>query len=332
METSQIVLASRPVGRPDLNNFRLQNMTLPSLEYGQVRLKGSYYSVDPYMRGRMNAGKSYVPPFEVDQSLSGNAVASVSESMHPEFKVGDTVVGMLPWAKECVVSGNELRHINPKLVSPSYFLGVLGMPGITAYFGVMDICKPKSGEVFVVSGAAGAVGLVAAQIAKLKGAKVVGIAGSEEKIQLLKNDFGFDEVINYKTTVDMKAAIEKACPNGVDMYFDNVGGEISDAVITSINSHARIAICGQISHYNETKLSMGPRLLTNILVKSALVKGFLVFDYQERYPEAVAQLAEWVDEGLVQFKETTIEGFEKLPEALLGLFNGDNIGKMVVKI
>jgi len=331
MQIEQIELAHRPCGMPTLTNFRFETKVLPELQRNQVHLKGMYYSVDPYMRMRMNEGKSYIPPFEVNQSLNGGVVAKVIASQHPEFYEGDEVVGMLPWATECIVPGAGLQKIDTQYVSASSFLGILGMPGLTAYFGLLDICKPKSGETLFISGAAGAVGLVVAQIAKIKGCRVIGLAGSDDKVNMLKNEFGFDDAINYKTASNLNASITEMCPNGVDMYFDNVGGSISDAVISCINSHARIAVCGQISLYNETSLGEGPRFLPLILSKSALIKGFIIIDYAERFPEGIAQLSEWVGQGLLKSKETIVDGFDQLPNALLGLFSGKNTGKMIVK-
>lgn len=333
MTVKQIIFASRPAGLPTEANFRFEEMALPSLQIDQVHVKGLFYSVDPYMRGRMNEGKSYIPPFELNEPFQGGAVAVVVESRSPDFNKGDTVIGMLPWATEAVVSSKGLQKIYPSPAIPlSYFLGILGMPGLTAYFGLLDICKPKSGETVVVSGAAGAVGLIVGQIAKIKGCRVIGIAGSDEKMNLLKNQFGFDEVINYKTTSNITNALAQACPNGVDVYFDNVGGEISDAVLNNINQFARIAICGQISMYNDQTRAVGPRVEPLLLVRSAKMEGFIIFNYGNRYPEGIEQLSIWFQEGKLNFTETVVEGFEKLPEALIGLFSGTNTGKMVVKL
>ena len=331
MTTEQIVLASRPNGLPVDKNFRKEEIELPELKTGEILLKGIFYSVDPYMRGRMNDAKSYVPPFELDKPLSGSVVAKVEESKSENYKSGDTVVGSFPWQKKFIASEKELTKIDTEIAPGSYYLSVLGMTGLTAYFGLMHIGKPKAGETVVVSGAAGAVGIVVGQIAKIQGCRVVGIAGSEEKINLLKNEFGFDEAINYNTTPDMNKAISKACPDGVDVYFDNVGGGISDAVIKNINFHARIALCGQISLYNSTETPVGPRLQPMLLTRSVLMQGFIVSNFQEQFPEGTKQLAQWIKEGKLKFTETIEHGFENLPKALLGLFNGDNTGKMVVE-
>ena len=290
MTTKQIVLASRPKGSPTLDNFKFENIELPEIQVGEVLLKGLYYSVDPYMRGRMNDAKSYVSPFQVGQPIEGSVVATVSESKSHNFKPGDMVSGMLPWCKEFIVVEKSLHKIDETIAPASYYLSVLGMTGLTAYFGLMHICKPKEGETVVVSGAAGAVGIVVGQIAKIQGCRVIGIAGSDEKIKLLKEKFGFDEAINYKTNANIKKAIAGYCADGVDIYFDNVGGEISDAVIRNINFHARIALCGQISLYNSTEIPIGPRLQPLLLTRSALMQGFIVSNYQSEFPEGIQHL------------------------------------------
>ncbi len=331
MTTQQIVLTSRPTGTPTLDNFRFENIAVPQIQAEEVLLEGLYYTVDPYMRGRMNDAKSYAVPFQVNEAIEGGVVARVTESKSTHFKKGDVVFGMLPWRQQIVANEKALRAIDATLAPPSYYLGVLGMPGLTAYFGLMHIGKPKAGETVVVSGAAGAVGLVVGQMAKIQGCRVVGIAGTDEKVNLLKKEFGFDEAINYKTTSNLKKSIAAACPNGVDIYFDNVGGEISDAVISNMNFHARIPLCGQISLYNETAMPMGPRLQPMLLTRSILMQGFIVSNYQSLFSEGIQHLAPWVKSGKIKFTETIVNGFDQLPTALLGLFKGENTGKMVVK-
>lgn len=330
MKVQQIVLASRPEGLPTDENFRFEELELPVIQAEEVLLKPLYISVDPYMRGRMSDAKSYVPPFEVGQPITGGVVAVVEESKSSKLKKGDKVLGMLPWATGSVQKAESLQKIDESIPA-SYYLGIVGMPGLTAYFGLTDICNPQKGETVVVSGAAGAVGTIVGQIAKIRGCRVVGIAGSDDKVILLKQKFGFDEVVNYKTD-DLISALAKACPSGVDCYYDNVGGDITDAVISYFNKHARMALCGQISLYNEISIPTGPRILTNILKTSALIKGFIVGDYQARFPEGIAQLEKWVKEGKLKYTETVIEGFDELPNAFLGLFEGANTGKMIVKI
>jgi len=332
MTTEQIVLASRPKGLPVSDNFRMQQFELPAIKAGEVLLKGLYYSVDPYMRGRMNDAKSYTPPFEIDKPLNGSVIGKVAESNSDNFKTGDAVVGHFPWQKDFIATEKELTKIDTNLAPASYYLGILGMTGLTAYFGLMHIGKPKAGETVVVSGAAGAVGIVVGQIAKIQGCHVVGIAGSDEKTKLLTTEFGFDEAINYNTTADMNKAIAAACPKGVDVYFDNVGGEISDAVIKNIAFHARIPLCGQISLYNSTEIPMGPRLQPMLLTRSVLMQGFIISNFQARFPEGIQQLAQWLKDDKLKFTETIEHGFENLPQALLGLFSGENTGKMIVEI
>jgi len=331
MTTKQIVLAARPNGFPTLNDFRSENIELDTIKEGEVLLKGLYYSVDPYMRGRMNEGKSYVPQFELNQAIEGGVLATVVESKSDLFKTGDTVLGALPWREEMIVSDKGLQKIESNVESLTYYLSILGMTGLTAYFGLMHIGKPKVGETVVVSGAAGAVGIAVGQIAKIQGARVIGIAGSEEKARMLKEEFGYDEVINYKTTTDMNSAIADLCPNGVDVYFDNVGGSISDAVIQNLNFHSRIALCGQISLYNSTEIPMGPRIQPMLLTRSVLMKGFIINNFEKDFPEGIEHLSKWVNEGKLKFTETIVDGFDQLPTALLGLFKGENKGKMIVK-
>lgn len=331
MKTQQIVLASRPKGTPTLANFRTETIDLSELKKGEVLLKPNFYSVDPYMRGRMNDAKSYAEPFQIDEPIKGGVTATVVESKSDNFKIGDVVVGTLPWAEQCIASEKGLQKIDVSIAPESYYLGVLGMTGLTAYFGLMHIGKPKKGETVVVSGAAGAVGVVVGQIAKIQGCSVIGIAGSDEKVALLKEKFGFDEGINYKTTKNLTEDIAKLCPNGVDIYYDNVGGEISDAVIANINFNARIALCGQISLYNSSEIPVGPRIQPMLLTRSVLMQGFIVGNYSADFPEGIKHLGEWVKDGKLKFSETIENGFDNLPKALLGLFKGENTGKMIVK-
>jgi NADPH-dependent curcumin reductase CurA len=332
MESRRIVLASRPKGVPGTENFRFENKILGELKDNEVLLKSLYISVDPYMRGRMNDVKSYAQPFQVDEPIMGGVVANVIESRNSSFIKGDTVFGMMPWATVLIEKGENLRKVDTASAPASYSLGILGMPGLTAYFGILDIGKPKAGETVLISGAAGAVGIIAGQIAKIQGARVVGIAGSDEKCSLLKDQFGFDEAINYKTAKTLRKAIAAACPDGVDVYFDNVGGEITDAAVINLNFHSRIILCGQISVYNNTELPVGPSILPRLLTRSVLLQGFIVSNYSNRFGEGLVQLTKWINEGKLIYKETIIEGFDKLPDAFLGLFSGKNQGKMLVKI
>ena len=331
METQQIVLSARPEGFPTLNNFRIENIEVPELQENEVLVEGMYYSVDPYMRGRMNDAKSYISTFQIDQPISGGMVGRVIQSKAMSLTGGELVLSRLPWRRLNVVHVRELQKINTNIAPPSYYLGILGMPGLTAYFGILDICKPKAGQTGVISAAAGAVGIVAGQIAKIMGCRVVGIAGSDEKVELLKSEFGFEEVINYKTSSDIKSDLSKACPYGVHFYFDNVGGEITDAVMGLLNYQARIAVCGQISLYNNMEIPTGPRLQPQLLSKSAMMQGFMVSNYQDRFGEGFQQLSKWIKQGNLKSRETIIKGFEQLPDAFIGLFNGENKGKMIVE-
>ncbi len=330
--TKQIILSGRPKGKPVLENFETKNIILPELAEKEILLEAMYFSVDPYMRGRMNDAKSYAPPFEIGKPITGGVIAKVVKSNAGNFKENDIVSGNLPWQQHCIASATSILKIDTSIAPASYYLGILGMPGLTAYFGLMHIGKPKAGETVVVSGAAGAVGLVVGQIAKLQGCRVVGIAGTDEKVALLKGEFGFDEVINYKTCPDLKKAIADACPKAVDIYYDNVGGETSDAVISNINFNARIVLCGQIALYNSTEIPMGPRIQPMLLTRSVLMQGFIIGNYQSQFSEGSMQLGTWVKEGKLKYKETIVKGFDKLPDALLGLFEGDNIGKMIVEL
>ena len=332
MTTKQIVLASRPKGTPVLENFNTKDFELGKIKNNEVLLEAMYFSVDPYMRGRMNDAKSYTPPFEIGKPITGGVIAKVIKSNSVNFKENDIVTANLPWQQHCIATENGLLKIDTSIAPASYYLGILGMPGLTAYFGLMHIGKPNAGETVVVSGAAGAVGLVVGQIAKLHGCRVIGIAGTDEKVKLLEEEFGFDEVINYKTCTDLKRAITATCPKAVDIYYDNVGGETSDAVISNINFNARIVLCGQIALYNSTEIPMGPRIQPMLLTRSVLMQGFIISNYQSQFSEGSKQLATWVKEGKLKYKETIVKGFDQLPGALLGLFEGDNIGKMIVEV
>ena len=327
-----ILLKSRPHGTPTLNNFEFIDTQVPNLQEGEMRLKLNWVSVDPYLRGRMSDAKSYIAPFEVGKPISSGAIAEVTESKNDKFKTGDYVSGMLNWQQEQVSSGKGLMKVDPNQAPLSAYLGVLGLTGLTAYLGLMEIGKPKSGETLVVSGAAGAVGSIVGQLGKILGLRVIGIAGSDEKVQLLTEKFGFNEGINYNTTQNMAKALGQACPNGIDIYFDNVGGDISDAVLFHINQFARLVICGAISVYNETSMPKGISVQPFLVRNSALMQGFIVSNYAEKFPEAIQKLAGWLAQGKLQNTETIVEGFDNIPQAFLDLFEGKNKGKMVVKV
>ncbi len=327
-----ILLNQRPQGKPTLADFKTITEEVPAPQGGEVLLKTVYVSVDPYLRGRMNDARSYVPPFQLNEPIRSGIIAEVVESKHADYQTGDFVSGTLAWKEYQTSTGKGLQPVDPSVAPLSSYLGVLGLTGLTAYLGLMEIGKPTKGETLVVSGAAGAVGSVVGQIGKLLGCRVVGITGSDEKVALLTDTFSFDQAINYKTAADLKQAIQTACPDGVDCYFDNVGGEISDAVMAQLNKYARIAVCGAISLYNETKVPMGPRLQPIILTRSATMRGFIVSDFAEKFPSASKQLAAWLGEGKLTATETIVEGFDRIPQAFLDLFEGKNTGKMIVKV
>ncbi|MFI8684381.1 NADP-dependent oxidoreductase [Rossellomorea sp. NPDC077527] len=328
----QIQLVSRPEGMPVKEDFLYKEIDVPQPSKGEVLVKTLYLSVDPYMRGRMSDAKSYVEPFKLNEALAGGVVGEIVESQSEHFQKGDFVVGMLPWQEYSIANEKEVRAIDPNVAPVSTHLSILGLTGLTAYFGLLDIGQPKEGETVVVSGAAGAVGSVVGQIAKIKGARVVGIAGSDEKVSYLTDTLGFDEGINYKTTDNIYKALKEACPGGIDVYFENVGGEIGDAALSLLNKHARIPVCGAISSYNKTDRDLGPRVQTRLIKSSALLKGFVVNDYSDRFKEGATELGQWLSQGKLQYEETITEGLDNVTDAFLGLFQGKNIGKQLVKI
>ncbi len=326
------LLNRRPKGKPNLSDFKFVSEKMPQISDGEILLKTTYVSVDPYLRGRMNDAKSYIPPFQLNKPISSGIIAEVIASNHAELIKGDFVTGLLEWKQFQKSDGKGLMKISETKAPLSAYLGVLGLTGLTAYFGLTEIGVPKKGETLVVSGAAGAVGSIAGQIGKILGCRVVGITGTDEKVKLLKSDFGFDDAINYNTTKNMRKAITAVCPAGVDIYFDNVGGTISEGVLFNINNFARIIVCGAISLYNETSMPTGMRIEPFLVKNSALMQGFIVSNYADIFLTAIKQLSEWLAAGKLVYKETVMEGFENIPLAFLGIFEGKNIGKMVVKI
>jgi NADPH-dependent curcumin reductase CurA len=328
----QITLAVRPVGFPKESDFRLVEAPVPTPGPGQFLVQSLYLSVDPYMRGRMNAAKSYAPPVELGGVMVGGVVGQVVESHHPRFAAGEIVEGYFGWQQYAVSDGVGARKVDPSLAPISTALGVLGMPGLTAYFGLLEIGKPQPGETVVVSGAAGAVGSLVGQIAKIQGCHVVGIAGTDEKARYVVEELGFDSAFNYKSARNYRAKLKTLCPQGIDVYFDNVGGAITDAVIPLLNVRARLVICGQISQYNLERPEMGPRWLWALIVKQARAEGFLVFQFADRFEEGIRQMAQWLKEGKLKYRENIIEGLENAPRAFIGMLKGENIGKQLVKV
>jgi NADPH-dependent curcumin reductase CurA len=328
----QIVLAARPSGAPTADNFAMTETERTDLAEGQVRVRNLFISVDPYMRGRMNDVKSYVPPFQVGEPLEGQAVGTVIESRVPDLAEGDLVLHMLGWRDEAVLAAAQARKVEPPQgMSPSVYLGVLGGTSLTAYVGLLDIAELKPGETVFVSGAAGAVGSIAGQIAKLKGAaRVIGSAGSDEKVRWLR-EIGFDAAFNYKTAPVFNQ-LREAAPQGIDVYFDNVGGEHLEAALSVLNLHGRVALCGAIAHYNATEPPPGPRNLGLAISKRLTLRGFLVFDHAARNKDMIPEITGWLREGKLQHAETVVEGLDQAPQAFLDLLGGANTGKMIVRL
>lgn len=327
----EILLVNRPSGMPVTEDFRFVQTSIPELRENEVLVKTLILSVDPYMRGRMNDTKSYVAPYELNEVISGGGVAQVIDSRSNSFKRGDIVTGNVKWSLYSKVDEQSIRTIDPTIAPISTHVGILGMPGLTAYFGLLHIGKPQKGETVVVSGAAGAVGSVVGQIAKIKGAHVVGIAGSEEKLDYLRNELGFDAVVNYKKE-HFSAELEKALTKGVDVYYDNVGGVVSDEVMKHLNTYSRIPVCGAISAYNLAEEDIGPRVQSNLIKNSTLMQGFTVGNYAPYFKEAATDLSKWLHEGKLTYEETVVDGFENTIEAFLGLFKGTNLGKQIVRV
>jgi NADPH-dependent curcumin reductase CurA len=329
----QFRLAARPVGLPTPANWQLTEETLAPLQDGEVRVQVLYLSLDPAMRGWMNEGKSYIRPVAIGEVMRAGGVGVVVESKAPEHAVGEHVGGAFGvqryWTG--VPAAVQLNRIDPAAASLPAWLNILGMPGMTAYFGLTDIGQPKAGETVVVSAAAGAVGMTVGQVARQLGCRVVGIAGGPDKCRYVVEELGFDACIDYKDG-EVAAGLKEHCPKGVDVYFDNVGGEILDAVLARINLKARIVICGAISQYNNTAPVRGPANYLSLLVNRARMEGMVVFDYAPRYPEGVARLAGWLRAGSVKSREHVVDGFEQFPSALLMLFEGKNFGKLVLKV
>jgi len=328
----RILLVNRPAGMPEETDFRLEEAPVPEPAEGQVLVRALYLSVDPYMRGRMSEGPSYIEPFALNAPLTGGVVGAVAASRHPAFREGEIVCGTLGWQDYSLSDGRGLSRVDPAAAPITTALGILGMPGLTAYFGLTDIGRPRAGETVLISAAAGAVGSAAGQIARIMGCRTVGTAGSPEKIGYLRNELGFDAAIDYNAAPRIDEALAEACPAGIDVYFDNVGGKLTDAAIMQLGLRARVVICGQIALYNLKRPAVGPRNLFMLIVRRARMEGFLVTDYEARYEEGLAQLRAWVREGRLRWREHIVEGLEQAPAAFLGLFRGENIGKQLVRI
>ena len=327
----EIRLKSRPNGMPTADNFELATVELPAPAAGEVQVKNLWMTVDPYMRGRMNDVQSYTPPFALGKPMDGGAVGEVIASGDPAFKPGDLVQSGFGWREGFNAPAGQVQKLDPMGLPIQAFLGAAGMPGLTAYAGLLKIAALKDGDVVFVSGAAGAVGSMVAQIAKAKGHTVIGSAGGADKVAFLKS-IGVDHAIDYKAEKDLTAALLKAAPNGIDVYFDNVGGEHLEAALTAARPFARFALCGAISMYNATEMPAGPRNLVMMVGKQLRMEGFIVSSSWDMMPAYLRDLSQWVKDGKVTWKETVFEGIEKAPDAFLGLFKGENLGKMLVKL
>ena len=328
----QYYLASRPRGVPNEENVPCRDVPLAELGEGEVRMRNLYISLDPAIRGWMSDEPNYIEPITLGDAVRASVIGRVVASKHDDFAVGDVAMTMGAWEAYTQLPGAALNKLDESMGIPlSYFLGVLGPTGLTAYFGLLEVCEPKSGETVLVSAAAGAVGSVVGQIARMQGCHVVGLAGSDEKCAWLTDELGFDAAINYKTCGDYEAAISDACPDGVDIYFDNVGGEILDAALSCMNKFGRIAVCGWIASYNDEEV---PHLknLWQLVAESVSIRGFVVLDFLDRFPEGIGQLAEWVMAGKLQFREEVVDGLDNVLPTFLKLFDGSNQGKLVLRI
>ena len=332
----RIVLNSRPTGAPLPDNFRLESLPVAAPAAGEVLIRTLYLSLDPYMRGRMSDGASYAAPVGIGEVMVGAVVGKVEATQHPDFKIGDLALGYTGWQEFAVAKGATLTKLDAGLTKPSLALGVLGMPGFTAYMGLLDIGQPKPGDTVVVAAASGAVGSVVGQIAKLKGCLVVGVAGGAEKCRYVVDELGFDACIDHYAS-DFPQQLAAACTQGIDVYFENVGGAVFDAVLPLLNTGARVPVCGVIANYNDTKLPDGPDrmglLVRTLLIKRIKMQGFIIFDdYGDRYGEFFAQMSEWVAKGLIKYREDIVTGLENAPQAFIGLLEGKNFGKLIVRM
>lgn len=328
----EIRLKNRPTGPATEADFELAEVMLPEIAEGQILVRNAYMSVDPYMRGRMGERKTYIAPFELGKPLDGGCVGRVIESKSAKFQEGEYVLGDKGWREFFVSDGRELVPIDPEVAPIQHYLGVLGMPGFTAYIGLLDIGQPRAGETVYVSTAAGAVGSLVCQIAKIKGCRIIGSAGSDDKIAWLREAVGVDAAFNYRKADALSDELKKHCPEGIDVYFDNVGGTHLEAAIESMNNHGRVVLCGMISIYNATRPPRAPRNFVSSIPKRLTFKGFIVDDHNDRMPQFYRDMEQWIKKGQIRWKETVIHGLENAPKAFLALFSGESFGKMLVKL
>lgn len=335
LKNRQILLASRPSGEPTPDNFRLVQAEAPRPGPGQMLLRTLYLSLDPYMRGRMNAGRSYARPVEVGEVMEGRGVAEVVVSNHPGYQAGDVVFAPTGWQEYALSDGKEARKLDSSLGPASYALGVLGMPGLTAYAGLLTVGQPKPGETVVVAAASGAVGSLVGQLAKIKGCRAVGIAGGEKKCRYVTEELGFDACLDHRDTA-LPERLKEACPSGIDVYFENVGGKVFDAVLPLLNNFARVPVCGLIAQYNQTSPPPGPDRVPAVmmasLVKRLTFRGFIVGDFAAQFPQFLAEMSTWLKEGKVKYKEDVTNGLENAPRELIGLLKGENFGKKIIRV
>lgn len=331
----QILLAARPEGAPKESDFKLVETSVPEPGEGELITKTIYLSIDPYMRGRMNAAKSYTKPVEIGEVMTAGAVSQVISSKIPKFAEGDLVFGYTGWQDYALSDSEGLNKIDPAKAPISTALGILGMPGMTAYTGLLNIGQPKDGETLVVAGASGPVGSAVGQIAKIKGCRVIGVAGTAEKCALVVDEFGFDTCIGHRDP-DFADKLAQACPDGVDIYYENVGGAVFEAVLPLFNFFARVPVCGLVAHYNATELPPGPNkiplLMRSVLTNRLHVQGFIVWDFADQEAEFQEAMSGWIAEGRVKYREDFVDGLEKAPSALIGLLKGENFGKLVVRV
>ncbi|WP_437480427.1 NADP-dependent oxidoreductase [Sorangium sp. So ce1014] len=335
LRSRKIVLAARPVGEPKTSDFKLIEEELAEPGEGRALLRTLYLSLDPYMRGRMSAGPSYAPPVEVGDVMVGGTVSEVLRSSVAGLSPGDLVEGRTGWQTHAITDGSDLRKVDPALGPVSTALGVLGMPGMTAYTGLLNLGQPKPGETVVVAAASGAVGSVVGQLAKIKGCRAVGVAGGQRKCDYVVRELGFDACLDHRSP-ELAARLKEACPDGIDVYFENVGGAVFEAVLPFLNPFARVPVCGLIAHYNDTAPPPGPDrlpgLMRQVLSKRLALRGFIVSDFAEQRPEFLREVSRWIGEGRIKYREDVVEGLEKAPEALIGLLKGENFGKLLVRV